>query len=263
MTLHDLPTEILYQILLSVPPASIPTLQQVCRKFNDLSQPLLWRHHCQSNFQHWRPEHEIHAKYAQSAAQVNWKQLFRTRHLGDRAVSQELESILASQTGRIEKAENILAYGYDAKDTLLRHLDVGDDAEDVLARRYAIEYTSILGGEYEKLSFGCRYYSDAVLGAVHRTRAIEEWIKLREGQPVSLEQALAAFDQFVLHDRDGDLEEVRTADSKFLELFLNGFLILSRLVQAWTMSPSQSASRTQKYLKHRPKRRHNSSQGTF
>ncbi|CAL8577897.1 hypothetical protein XPA_003709 [Xanthoria parietina] len=186
MTLHDLPTEILYQIFLSVPPASIPTLQQVCRKFNDLSQPLLWRHHCQSNYHHWRPEHEIHTKYAQSAAQVNWKQLFRTRHLGDRAVSQELESILASQTGRIEKAERILAYGYDAKDTLLRHLDVSDDAEDVLARRY---------------------YSDAVLGAVHRTRAIEEWIKLREGQPVSLEQALAAFDQFVLHDRDGDLEE--------------------------------------------------------
>ena len=79
------------------------------------------------------------------------------------------------------------------------------------------------------LNLGCRYYSDAVLGAVHRTRAIEEWIKLREGQPVSLEQALAAFDQFVLHDRDGDLEEVRTQNPSTFELFLHGFLILPDL----------------------------------
>ena len=102
-----------------------------------------------------------------------------------------------------------------------------------------------------------------MLGAVHRTRAIEEWIKLREGQPVSLEQALAAFDQFVLHDRDGDLEEVRTADSKYFWIVSQRILILSRLLQAWTMLRSQYASRTQKYLKHRPKRKHNLSQDTF
>lgn len=61
---------------------------------------------------------------------------------------------------------------------------------------------------------------------MHRTRAIEEWVKLRGGQPVSLERALAAFDQFVLHDRDGDLEEVRTADPKCFELFFQRILIL-------------------------------------
>lgn len=58
------------------------------------------------------------------------------------------------------------------------------------------------------LNFGHRFYSDAVLGGVHRAQAIEEWVKLREGQPVALERALAAFDQFVLHSREGDLEEV-------------------------------------------------------
>ncbi|KAL8771752.1 MAG: hypothetical protein Q9209_002943 [Squamulea sp. 1 TL-2023] len=187
LLLSDLPPEVLFQILLSVPPATIPTLQQVCRKFNSLSQPLLWRHHCQTQFTYWSPEHDINAKYAQNTAEVDWKQLFRTRHLADRAISHELRGILASQTGRIERAQRILTHGYDAKDTLLRHLGVGDDADDVLARRY---------------------YSDAVLGAVHRTRAIEEWVKLREGQPVSLERALAAFDQFVLHERKGDFEEV-------------------------------------------------------
>ncbi|KAL8998447.1 MAG: hypothetical protein Q9169_002484 [Polycauliona sp. 2 TL-2023] len=189
MNLSDLPTEILYQIFLLVPPASIPTLQQVCRKFNDLSQPSLWRRHCQTQFEYWSPEHDIRTKYTQPPAKIDWKQLFQARHLADRAISRDLEDILSSQTGRIERSERILAHGYDAKDTLLRHLNVGDDAEDVLARRY---------------------YSDAVLGAVHRTRAIQEWVKLREGQPVSLERALAAFDQFVLHDRNGDLEEIST-----------------------------------------------------
>ncbi|KAL8849466.1 MAG: hypothetical protein Q9221_005548 [Calogaya cf. arnoldii] len=189
MILSDLPNEILYQILFSVPPASIPTLQQVSRKFNDLSQPLVWRHNCQTQFKYWSPEHDITTKYAQVPAKVDWKQLFQARHLADRATSRDLEDILSSQVGRIERSEKILAHGYDARDTLLRHLNVSDDAEDVLARRY---------------------YSDAVLGAVHRTRAIKEWVKLREGQPVSLERALGAFDQFVLHDRDGDLEETST-----------------------------------------------------
>ncbi|KAL8738924.1 MAG: hypothetical protein Q9181_000376 [Wetmoreana brouardii] len=38
--------------------------------------------------------------------------------------------------------------------------------------------------------------------------AIEEWVKLRDGQPVPLERALAAFDQFVLHGREGDFDEI-------------------------------------------------------
>lgn len=55
----------------------------------------------------------------------------------DRITSQELDSILAGQCGRIKRSEIIVKMGYDAKDTLLRNLSVGDDAEDVLARRYA------------------------------------------------------------------------------------------------------------------------------
>lgn len=53
-----------------------------------------------------------------------------------------------------------------------------------------------------------RYYSDAVLGYLHRTMAIEEWVKLKDGHPIPLERALAAFDMFVLHDREGDIDEV-------------------------------------------------------
>lgn len=38
--------------------------------------------------------------------------------------------------------------------------------------------------------------------------AIEEWTRIRDGQPVSFERALVAFDHFVLHDREGDFDEV-------------------------------------------------------
>ena len=42
--------------------------------------------------------------------------------------------------------------------------------------------------------------------------AIKEWVKLKDGQAVPLERALAAFDLFVLHGRKGDFDEVRSKD---------------------------------------------------
>jgi len=38
--------------------------------------------------------------------------------------------------------------------------------------------------------------------------AIKEWADLADRAEVSLERALAAFDMFVLHDREGDFDEV-------------------------------------------------------
>lgn len=136
LLLSDLPPEVLFQILLWVPPVSIPAFQQVCRKFNDQSQPILWRHHCRTRFKYWNPEHDILAKFAQDAAEVDWKNIYRKRHLADAAISHDLEKILSTQIGRMDRSEKIIAHGYDAKDNLLRHLNVSDDADDVLARRY-------------------------------------------------------------------------------------------------------------------------------
>lgn len=146
-------------------------------------------------------------KFNGPVAKVDWKTVFAERHGVDKTTSAEIDSILASQVSRIEKTERIIGHGYDAKDTLLRHLNVEDDAEDVLARQF---------------------YSDAVLGTLHRTMAIKEWVKLKDGGPVPLERALAAFDMFVLHGRKGDFDEisghldqlaegVRTADSEFID----------------------------------------------
>lgn len=61
--------------------------------------------------------------------------MFRSRHLADTAISHALEGILSCQICRLGGSEKIISYGYDAKDTLLRHLKCSDATEDVLARR--------------------------------------------------------------------------------------------------------------------------------
>jgi hypothetical protein len=53
-----------------------------------------------------------------------------------------------------------------------------------------------------------RYYSDAILGCLHRSIAMREWSKLKAARQVDLERALVAFDLFILHDRKGDFDEV-------------------------------------------------------
>lgn len=136
ITLSELPIEILHQIISYIPPLSVPTVQTVSRKFNDLPQPLLWRDHCRTHFKYWSPEHDLQQKLSGAAPESNWKKLFSDRYIIECSTTRDVNSILASQMKRIEKVERILGYGYDAKDALLQHLNVGDDAEDVLARRY-------------------------------------------------------------------------------------------------------------------------------
>lgn len=53
-----------------------------------------------------------------------------------------------------------------------------------------------------------RYFSKAVLGHLHRTMAVKEWIKVQQGGS-SLERALVAFDMFVIQESEGDFDTVR------------------------------------------------------
>ena len=186
-SIGDLPTEIIQQILENVPPTSIPAVQLVSRSFSIIIQPLLWRHYCQVKYRFWRADRDVEAKYADEVVKTDWKALYTERYRLDQEIDQELDSILSSQNGRIEKVERITALGYDSKDALLRHIHTPETADDVLARRY---------------------YSDAILGAVHRREAIQLWADLRDGKPVSWEKALGAFDLLVLHDGIGDLADI-------------------------------------------------------
>lgn len=67
---------------------------------------------------------------------TNWKALFVSKYRIDRSVTRLLDSILASQTGRIEKFRRVVDMGYDTKDTLLRYSLI-ESGEDYLARRWA------------------------------------------------------------------------------------------------------------------------------
>ncbi len=78
------------------------------------------------------------AKLSGPVSSVDWKALYISRHLVDRTTSQLLDSILNSQTGRIEKFQSIVRFGYDAKDALLRNIFVDSCAEDYLSRRFVI-----------------------------------------------------------------------------------------------------------------------------
>ena len=137
ISLNDLPNEIVYEILLYVSPVSLTKVQQVSRQFNELSQPILWRHHCSTQFKYWDPDHGMPEKLSGPVVQANWKRIFSTRLHVDRMINHIINSILETQVGRIDKTEEIVVHGYDAKDVLLRNLEVGKEADDVLARRYS------------------------------------------------------------------------------------------------------------------------------
>ena len=135
VTLSELPIEVLHQIISYIPPSSIPVIQTISRKFKHLPQPLLWRYHCRTQFKYWSQEHDLQQKLSGPVTETEWKKLFSDRYSIDLSVTRDVNGILASQRNRIEKAERMMSHDYDAKDALLRHLNVADGAEDVLARR--------------------------------------------------------------------------------------------------------------------------------
>lgn len=135
-SLAGLPDEVIQSILFLVPPQSSAAVEQTSRRFADpANEPLLWRYYCKSTFRYWDRSHDFANIIAGKVSAVDWKQLYIGRHLTDRLTTDILNSILARQPGRIDKFQRIVNFGYDAKDTLIRHLHVGLDAEDVLARR--------------------------------------------------------------------------------------------------------------------------------
>lgn len=136
-SLTSLPNEVIQQILLDLDPLSLPAFQLVCHRFYQLVNPLIWRHLCETQFHYWKPSHRIKSRLAGDVARTDWKGLFVQRHLADRSTTEALNGIISSQMDRLEKFQQIVDNGYDAKDCLLRHYKIADDAEDVLARRYA------------------------------------------------------------------------------------------------------------------------------
>lgn len=140
LSLDCLPEEILHSILCYCPPTCPAALAQTSRRFSSVANdPILWRFYCCVYFKFWSTEHELPKKLENPVSSVDWKALYITRHLIDRAVTRLTDSFLETQSGRIEKSQAIIDIGYDAKDTLLRNISVDSGAEDFLARRFALD----------------------------------------------------------------------------------------------------------------------------
>lgn len=200
-----LPDELIHQILYFLSPEeSLLVIPQLSKRFYRIAQtPLLWKYYCATGFRYWQSGHNINDKLRNRAADVDWKALFTVRISRNRRIAQLLDGIVASRVSRLHKTEEICRFGYDAKDYLLSQCHISDDAEDVLARRY---------------------YSCNVLDSIHRSLAIEEWAKYQQHAfrldsdnitstdrlrcGMRLERALGAFDMFVLHDNEGDMDEI-------------------------------------------------------
>lgn len=137
LSLNHLPEEILHSILCYSHPRSCASLEQTSRRFKNVTnEPLLWRHYCHAYYKSWDRKHGMPQKLRKPVSTVDWRALFIMRYKIDCSVTRILDSILASQTGRIEKFRAVINFGYDAKDTLVRHSKV-ESSEDHLARRWA------------------------------------------------------------------------------------------------------------------------------
>ncbi|KAJ6009787.1 hypothetical protein N7522_004803 [Penicillium canescens] len=205
-SLIHIPDEILSSILRDCPPQTCAALEQTNSRFQNVTnEPLLWRYYCQSHYKFWDRRHDMPHKLLCPVSSIDWKALFVSKYQVDRSVTGLLGSILASQTGRIEKFRSVINMGYDAKDTLLRHSLVAF-GDDHLARRY---------------------YARALLTCLHRSIAVPEWAKLRRGEPVSLDRALGCFDLFIPESGYGDLDDIRGSLGGILDRFVADHLDLS------------------------------------
>ncbi|KAH8645644.1 hypothetical protein BX600DRAFT_477747 [Xylariales sp. PMI_506] len=199
-----LPDEIVNQILHYLEPQlTLTTIPLLSKRFQRVAQtPLLWKYYCATAFRYWQADHEIRDKLRDKASNVDWKDLFSLRSRQNLRIAHLLDDIVASRVSRLARTEEICHYGYDAKDYLLSQCKVGNDAEDVLARRY---------------------YACNILDSIHRSLAIGEWAKYQKHAAridsnmtntdrlrcgMRLERALGAFDMFVLHDNEGDMDEI-------------------------------------------------------
>ncbi|TLD17827.1 uncharacterized protein PgNI_00469 [Pyricularia grisea] len=201
--LGTIPDEIISHILQYVPPEdNLRCFQYLSKRLQRLAnEELLWRSHCCLCFKYWDAQHDFKGKLKLKVKDVDWKKLWILRRQQNQKVSHLLEGILESKVGRLQKFEKICLLGYDAKDLLLEQCHADESVEDVLARRY---------------------YANAALGSIHRSMAVKEWSKFQQpySGPRPLERALAGFDMFVLHDQEGDIDDIQNALDRYSRIFL-------------------------------------------
>lgn len=143
----------------------------------------VWRRHCLSTWNSWDIRHELGTKLSQPLLQTDWRALYLERLQIDRRAGDLFDSLLATQQARGSQMYELAILGADVKDLLIRlWKHTPSDADDVLARRW---------------------HAEAILGLKGRNQAIKVWSNLRAGEYVELEDALGAYDEFVLGSSPG------------------------------------------------------------
>lgn len=178
--LLDLADELLEAIITQISCASETVhFSLVCKRLHRLviASPA-WRRHCLATWVIWDSSHDIDTKIAQKPLETDWYALYLQRIRTDRRASQLFESLLATQRARGPRMHELALIGYDVKDQLVGLFeDTPDEADDVLARRW---------------------HADAILRMMSRRQAVDIWRRLQDGEHVELEDALGAYDLFVL-----------------------------------------------------------------
>lgn len=178
--LLDLPDELLGAIINQTSLASDTVkFGLVCKRLYQLAiTSQAWRRHCLRTWAIWDPRHDLETKIAQKPLETDWHTLYFKRQQTDRRTSQLFESLLATQQARASRMHELATIGYDIKDQLMGICeDTPDEAEDVLARRW---------------------HAEAILDMMARRQAVEIWSRLQQGAHVELEDALGAYDIFVV-----------------------------------------------------------------
>ncbi|KAH8769214.1 hypothetical protein F5883DRAFT_66641 [Diaporthe sp. PMI_573] len=189
-TFDSVPDEIIRHILQYVSPEDCcVNIQLLSRRFHRLAnEALLWRYYCLASFRYWDQSHNLAGKLSLRASQTAWKKLWTKRKRRNLEVARLLDDAIATKVGRLQKIGQICKFGYDAKDFLVSQSQVGDSAQDVLARRY---------------------YANTALASIYRSIAVHEWSQYQRAPLAAqgLDRALAAFDMFFVCGEDDDIDD--------------------------------------------------------
>lgn len=162
----------------------------VCRRVWQLATTSpVWRRHCLLKWTMWDERHGVDSKVDQPPLQTDWRALYVARAQTDRHARDLFEKLLSTQQARASRMHEVAAMGADVMDLLL-HMsrETPDDAPDVLARRW---------------------HATAIERLIQRRHAVDVWDRLRRGEDIALEEALGAYDQFVLRRSNILTREIR------------------------------------------------------
>ncbi|KAJ0106824.1 hypothetical protein J7T55_001348 [Diaporthe amygdali] len=238
--LLELPDELLGAIVCYIPAAAdTAAFGLTCRRLRKVvcTSPV-WRQHCITTWRHWDPQYELPAKLTQPPLQTDWRQLFLQRVNDDLAAALLFQDLVSTQQKRLHRMHEIAEKGLNVQDLVLNLRNrTPDEAEDVLARRW---------------------HADAILRMMHRSRAVEVWRRFQLGDEITTEEALCAFDMFVLGNGLGDFstverrfdsiaQSIRDQDADFDDktvrqkaLLIAGFLWSDGLVGMPALQPDEA-----------------------